>query len=833
MKKKILFGLLALALGGVNTLHAQDVTFTATGGSNYGENEGCQQALDHNLGTKWFGSGMNHFLLFEASELVQLTGYTMVTANDNSMYWRCPKEWELYGSNDAVAATDIDSGAWEHIQSVRGDNVMQHENYTAYHYAMNTSKAYKYFKVKIVYGDNGGFQISEFIPDYVKAWQPAYTAVNGVGGTGGEGYPSAFDGSVDTKVCTSDAVGMYWYVVFSTNDPVAVQNYQFTTANDSPGRNPKSWDLFAMNSETVPAYDNANWTLIDSKEDVTDFPTDYFTEVSYNVDNPTANTYKYFMLRVNAVASDQMLQFSEFKLNGAANIYTYIDGLSTNGNESPDKIFDNNTGSKWCVGSGVRKGNPLWWFMFRAGKDMAPTGYSFATGNDGPDRDPKTWKLYGINSATVPARLDGGWVLLDSKENISDLNSAARKTWVHFDIDNPGTDAYNYFKIEISENFGSNLIQFSDFQIDGLESVPENRLAAYMGFANSNLFDAENDNYNDYGQWYGTFGPADGNPVSINGYSLQSWANSNYAPKSWILYGGNEKNVPEAAWEVIDEVEENTELTNNFAFAHRHLSEPTIPYKFFKLEIKEVQGEGVNPVISEIVLHYAHDNVTPWLQINDGTAPVFNGSTNVADFTYKRTFANEWATVCLPFETQAKSGFQPYTLTDRVTDANNDYLKVVSTDEAIAPYQPTIVKAAAGAEVDFSGNNVAVYGTLDKPAAETDATGWTIVGSTTNGDVNPAEVDGTMYYIAQNKFWQADATAGVTVNAMRAYLVSDGTSPAKSFIITEDDVTGIESVSVNDDVNVSNTAVYDLQGRKVANVQRGIYIQNGKKFVVK
>ena len=86
-----------------------------------------------------------------------------------------------------------------------------------------------------------------------------------------------------------------------------------------------------------------------------------------------------------------------------------------------------------------------------------------------------------------------------------------------------------------------------------------------------------------------------------------------------------------------------------------------------------------------------------------------------------------------------------------------------------------------------------------------------------------------MFYIAQNKFWQAEEA--VTVNAMRAYLLSDGSTPAKFYDITEEDITGINTINGNASVN--NAAIYDLQGRKVANVQRGVYIQNGKKFVVK
>ena len=80
MKK--LLTLLAF-LGMAATMSAQ-VTFTVKGGSNYkaSNNEGCESAFDHNLGTKWLGN-KDAYVIFEASEAVQFTGYTFVTANDN------------------------------------------------------------------------------------------------------------------------------------------------------------------------------------------------------------------------------------------------------------------------------------------------------------------------------------------------------------------------------------------------------------------------------------------------------------------------------------------------------------------------------------------------------------------------------------------------------------------------------------------------------------------------------------------------------------------------------------------------------------------------------
>ena len=71
--------------------------------------------------------------------------------------------------------------------------------------------------------------------------------------------------------------------------------------------------------------------------------------------------------------------------------------------------------------------------------------------------------------------------------------------------------------------------------------------------------------------------------------------------------------------------------------------------------------------------------------------------------------------------------------------------------------------------------------------------------------------------------------AGNRVDAGKAYLnVPAGAS--RSFIdINPGEQDGIESVNVN----AAEDNIYDLQGRQVAQPQKGLYIVNGKKVVIK
>lgn len=80
-------------------------------------------------------------------------------------------------------------------------------------------------------------------------------------------------------------------------------------------------------------------------------------------------------------------------------------------------------------------------------------------------------------------------------------------------------------------------------------------------------------------------------------------------------------------------------------------------------------------------------------------------------------------------------------------------------------------------------------------------------------------------------YWGAEDGAAFINKAGRAYLAIEKTAAAvKGFSITDLE-TGIGQVSGNE--TMSNGAVYDLQGRRVEKAVRGMYIQNGHKFMVK
>ena len=161
--------LLLLLLPGrmvAQTEYDNTVTFTALEGNPEGYDKESYANLfdgkkeDGNF-SKWCckfsGSA---YVIFEASKAGIPVGYTITTGNDNANSGcggRNPKSWKLYGNN-----TGSDD-AWELIDEVNKDKVLQDKNYTSYNFDCKCSTSYQYFKWEISAIHRGSLlQVGEF-----------------------------------------------------------------------------------------------------------------------------------------------------------------------------------------------------------------------------------------------------------------------------------------------------------------------------------------------------------------------------------------------------------------------------------------------------------------------------------------------------------------------------------------------------------------------------------------------------------------------------------------------------------------------------------------------
>lgn len=211
------------------------------------------------------------------------------------------------------------------------------------------------------------------------------------------------------------------------------------------------------------------------------------------------------------------------------------------------------------------------------------------------------------------------------------------------------------------------------------------------------------------------------------------------------------------------------------------------------------------------------------------------------NITLKRTMvANEWNTICLPFDVskeQATAAFGEGVKIAQLDDTSTgNILNFVDMSnygmEAAVPYliKPTVV--ATTEEYSFNGVEI-------KEAAVTPTKVKTNGNLYFNGIYNKMDVTTDVssgYYAAflgaNNTIFKAKA--GGTMKGFRAYFAIPKSASASALrVVIDGTATSIKNI--DSEVVESNAPVYNLQGQRVDgnNLTPGIYVKAGKKFVVK
>ena len=81
------------------------------------------------------------------------------------------------------------------------------------------------------------------------------------------------------------------------------------------------------------------------------------------------------------------------------------------------------------------------------------------------------------------------------------------------------------------------------------------------------------------------------------------------------------------------------------------------------------------------------------------------------------------------------------------------------------------------------------------------------------------------------KFTQGEEGEG-TVNGYNAYFAADGSAKSLNIVISGEEATGIEAID-NSQLTNGNEPIYNLNGQRLEQKQRGVNIVGGRKIVVK
>ena len=219
------------------------------------------------------------------------------------------------------------------------------------------------------------------------------------------------------------------------------------------------------------------------------------------------------------------------------------------------------------------------------------------------------------------------------------------------------------------------------------------------------------------------------------------------------------------------------------------------------------------------------------------------------EITYTRTFANGnnddgkgWETIVLPFEVNSvKQGTKNiswfHSATDKrkhfwlmeLTGADADVLTFdyATAFEANKPYIISVPGDKWGDSwnlvnkaITFRGVNVEVPATVLEPVVF-GGKEFTGVFATTNVTGYILNADGT-------KFESTTAD----VKPFNAYFVADGSAKSLNIVINGEETNGIEAISNSQLIN-GNEPIYNLNGQRLEQKQRGVNIIGGRKVVVR
>lgn len=194
-----------------------------------------------------------------------------------------------------------------------------------------------------------------------------------------------------------------------------------------------------------------------------------------------------------------------------------------------------------------------------------------------------------------------------------------------------------------------------------------------------------------------------------------------------------------------------------------------------------------------------------------------------AKASYARKFTpGNVCTVVLPFAIGAdvaKDAGKFY----RINSIADGYIR--GTEETPAPYVPYIFVPAT--EYPFTNIGIGQLPEVQNNSITT-AEGYTLQFVTETTEL-ASDASYDYYGFQGGKFVKA---AYATVNPFRSYIqVAKSANAPATLIWTDDEATGISSLKA--DIQNGKANVYDLQGRRVLNPVRGLYIVNGKKVIVK
>ena len=198
---------------------------------------------------------------------------------------------------------------------------------------------------------------------------------------------------------------------------------------------------------------------------------------------------------------------------------------------------------------------------------------------------------------------------------------------------------------------------------------------------------------------------------------------------------------------------------------------------------------------------------------------------NASNISYSRTLTSEWGSLCLPIDIDLdhNADFTAYSL-NRLSDDMVELTKLFGT---LAANTPVIIRRKINADnlnVSASGTITANLSSSDSPSHELKLIGTYCKKIFTSADTDCFVLKGDKL-MNPAKVLELSLAKTVGIKPYRAYMTfadSVEGSSAKAYSLCIDSET--TDIDIIHDISTDNAEYYDLSGRRVGNLQKGINI---------
>lgn len=226
--------------------------------------------------------------------------------------------------------------------------------------------------------------------------------------------------------------------------------------------------------------------------------------------------------------------------------------------------------------------------------------------------------------------------------------------------------------------------------------------------------------------------------------------------------------------------------------------------------------------LPEGVFNYVYDVTTRTVSLTDASfvSDKPHPAMDINTISYTRTMSDKWGTLVLPFAIEP-TGKEPYRIYT-IEAINESELVLSSISGEVAAGTPCVVqRIGKQTELCFKADRARLNvtpGTIG------------IADMTLNGTFWTKELD-EGFIIAKDRFWSvadlknsSSTVKGVKVGPFRAWLSGTSASGTTQFAMRiKDTTTGIDASAI-DVLNAADAEYYDLNGKRIESLQRGVNI---------